>query len=669
MHQHDDTRILLLEDSDIDADLICRALDKMNRGFHIERARIRQEFERSLQCGSFDLVLADYSIPGISGTDALDMVRQQDTAVPFVYVSGVLGEDFATEALRAGATDYVTKKHLARLPMVVQRALVEASERHQRKFVTQALLESEERFRVMADAAPALIWEADARGEIIFANQRFLTALGIAGELMVEKGWREVIDARDWPEFDTRYTVMVANGGVLTMDVRVRTADDAVRWIRCECRPRRVADQRSGYVGCGVDVTDTKLARDTLEAEIILRTEQLRIKDEALRQAQKMEAIGQLTGGIAHDFNNMLAGILGSAELLDKRLQDQRYQDCGRYVLGIVTAANRAAALTQRLLAFSRQQTLDVHSTDIGLRLRSISDLLRSTIGPSIHLSSDIAVDLWPALTDPNQFESAMLNLAINARDAMTDGGTLTLHGTNVTLTQSAAAHMQDLRAGDYVRVSVTDTGIGMDKGTMAKAIDPFFTTKPIGQGTGLGLSMVYGFMSQSGGHLEIESTVDVGTTVSLLLPRTLQPALMTASVENLRVPEITQLGTILLVEDEEIIRMLVTDYLQELGYTVLESANAEHALVQLAQQQPIDLLLTDVGLPGMDGRQLVLEARKLRPELSVIFVTGYADGAGLRSDLVSSNMDLIAKPFKIETLAKCVAALLLAASTKTLPD
>ena len=265
--------------------------------------------------------------------------------------------------------------------------------------------------------------------------------------------------------------------------------------------------------------------------------------------------------------------------------------------------------------------------------------------------------------------ESAMLNLAINARDAMTDGGTLTLHGTNVTLTQSAAAHMQDLRAGDYVRVSVTDTGIGMDKGTMAKAIDPFFTTKPIGQGTGLGLSMVYGFMSQSGGHLEIESTVDVGTTVSLLLPRTLQPALMTASVENLRVPEITQLGTILLVEDEEIIRMLVTDYLQELGYTVLESANAEHALVQLAQQQPIDLLLTDVGLPGMDGRQLVLEARKLRPELSVIFVTGYADGAGLRSDLVSSNMDLIAKPFKIETLAKCVAALLLAASTTTLPD
>ena len=654
-------RILLLEDSEIDAELITRQLEKMAQPPHIERAAIRREFEMLLEAGHFDLVLSDYSLPGFNGIDALRIARAQDPNLPFVFVSGVLGEEFATEALRAGATDYVTKKNLSRLAMVVDRAIVEAVERRERRRATEALKESEQRFRLMADTAPALIWQIGPDGRFVFANARFASEFQIPPSRMVEEGWSCLVQEQDWPEFEALRERAIAQRSIFQIDVRVRNGAGQERWLRCESRPLRSADGSfRGFVGCGIDVTEAKRSRDMLEAEVEARTEELRVKEEALRQAQKMEAVGQLTGGIAHDFNNMLAGIIGSAGLLRKRLREGRYDECDRYVEAVVSSANSAASLTQRLLAFSRRQTLDLQPTSVEGRISSLEEMLRRTLGPSVSLTTRFERDLWLTLTDANQFESAIINLAINARDAMPDGGNLDIVAENARIRAGDGASAAKVRPGDYIRITIADTGSGMDEDTLSKAIDPFFTTKPIGQGTGLGLSMVYGFMSQTGGHLDIVSRIGRGTTVSLLLPRadsagSERPAaaafIETAAQES---P-----GKIYVVEDEPIIRMLVVDHLEELGYEVVEASSAEQALPSLRDDPSIDLLLTDVGLPGMNGRQLAEEVRKVRPGLAILFATGYAEGANSRSDLVGENMDLISKPFDVDDLAGRVGALL----------
>jgi PAS domain S-box-containing protein len=643
-------RILLLEDSEIDADLIIRQIGKLGEGMIVDRAVIRRDYEHLLDTHDFQLILSDYSLPDFNGVDALKIARERDVNIPFVFISGVLGEEFATEALRAGATDYVTKRNLSRIPMVVKRALVEGEERRERLRTSEALKESEHRFRVMADAAPALIWSVDENAKVIFANERLQSEFGIEPSSFMSEGWKALVHDDDWDWFNDERMARFTAREDFHADVRVRTAGGRVRWLRCESRPRRGEDgEFHGYIGCAVDITDAKLVREALEAEIDERTEELRVKEEALRQAQKMEAIGQLTGGIAHDFNNMLAGIIGSADLLKRRLRDGRYEDCNRYVDAVTAAANRAASLTQRLLAFSRQQTLDLHATPVDQRIRSLEDLLRRTIGPSIALELDLPAGLWPAMTDPSQFESSIINLVINARDAMPDGGSLVIKGANATS-----------ETGDFVEISISDTGTGMDEATLAKAIDPFFTTKPIGQGTGLGLSMVYGFLRQTGGDLRIRSALGDGTTLTLILPRASRVNAETAVSDTPQLePRSDVTATVYVVEDEAIVRMLVVDHLQDLGYTVIEAGSAEQALPSFADGQRIDLLLTDVGLPGMDGRQLATEVRKLRPNLPIIFATGYADGAGRRSDLVGDNMDLVAKPFDVDDLAQRIGALL----------
>ncbi len=655
--------ILLLEDSEIDAELIMRQLGKIEQPVKIHRAAVRPEFEQLLASRQFDLILSDYSLPDFDGADALRIARSYDANVPFVFVSGVLGEEFATEALHGGATDYITKKNLPRIPMAASRALVEAAARRERRKAIEALRESEQRFRAVANAAPALIWEVDDKGDITFANGRFFTEFGIPPQRMVEEGWRCFVHEDDWRQFGKERERLFLERRPFSANMRVRTGAGAVRWIRCESRPRWDSQKAFlGYVGCAVDITNSKLARDALEVEIVNRTQELREKDEALRQSQKMEAIGQLTGGIAHDFNNMLAGIIGSADLLKKRLAEGRYEECNRYVDAVLNSANRAASLTQRLLAFSRRQTLDLQPISIEAQLRSLSELVQRTIGPSVSLSVELEPDLWCALTDANQFESAILNLAINSRDAMPEGGKLILKAENVAVGAKEAAD-KELHPGNYVRVSIEDTGTGMDAETLSKAVDPFFTTKPLGQGTGLGLSMVFGFATQSGGGLEICSEPGLGTTVSMLLPRSDADAAHDG--EQVRAvrdgkPSLSPQGScICVVEDELIVRMLIVDHLEELGYHVVEADNASQALEMLSKGRPVDLLITDVGLPGMDGRQLASEARKLSPDLPILFATGYADGAVNRSDLVGRGMDMVGKPFDIDDLAEKIGALL----------
>ncbi len=380
-----------------------------------------------------------------------------------------------------------------------------------------------------------------------------------------------------------------------------------------------------------------------------------------LRQSQKMEAVGQLTGGIAHDFNNLLAGILGSLELLRSRMAQGRFGEMERYIGMAVTSANRAASLTHRLLAFSRRQTLDPKTVDVNRLTTSMEDLIRRTVGPGIHLETMISADLWKTLCDANQLESALLNLAINARDAMPDGGHLTIRVANACLDEAYASRHPEVAPGEYIAVSVTDTGTGMTPDVIARVFEPFFTTKPFGQGTGLGLSMVYGFAKQSNGYTQIDSDPGRGTTVCLYLPRDLERGEAEASEPMPQSVSAAGVGeTVLVVDDEPVVRMLIGDMLRDLGYGVVEAADGAEGLRVLQSKQGIDLLVSDVGLPGgMNGRQLADAARLHRPRLKVLFITGYAENALLGKGVLEADMQLITKPFALDSLAAKIQAMI----------
>ncbi|NUT87278.1 response regulator [Pseudomonas corrugata] len=390
---------------------------------------------------------------------------------------------------------------------------------------------------------------------------------------------------------------------------------------------------------------------ETLEQQVEERTAQLRHNEEALRQSQKMEAVGQLTGGIAHDFNNMLTGIIGSLELLRRRLARGRTEDLDSLIDLGVTSANRAAGLTHRLLAFSRRQSLDSKAVQMNTLVLSMGELLQRSLNESIRLDMQLEDQLWIAEADPNQLESALLNLVLNARDAMPEGGMLVVRTFNTHLDAGFTDAYTNLEPGDYVVLSVQDSGCGMPESVVNRAFDPFFTTKPIGQGTGLGLSMIYGFSKQSRGHVAIDSDVGKGTTVNLYLPRFLGEAIPESLADPQHAAPAQAGETVLIVEDDPAVRVLVSSVLGELGYAFLEAGDANGALPILESGQRIDLLISDVGLPGMNGRQLAEVGRQIRPDLRVLFITGYAEHAAVRGGFLDQGMQMITKPFTFDLL------------------
>ncbi|MEJ1226141.1 response regulator [Pseudomonas sp. CCNWLW56] len=404
-----------------------------------------------------------------------------------------------------------------------------------------------------------------------------------------------------------------------------------------------------------IDLSNSELrlqnTLETLEQQVEERTAQLRHNEEALRQSQKMEAVGQLTGGIAHDFNNMLTGIIGSLELLRRRLARGRTEDLDSLIDLGVTSANRAAGLTHRLLAFSRRQSLDPKAVQMNTLVLSMGELLQRSLNESIRLDMQLDNQLWIAEADPNQLESALLNLVLNARDAMPDGGKLVVQTYNQYLDTGFTDAYTNLEPGDYVVLSVQDTGCGMPEAVVSRAFDPFFTTKPIGQGTGLGLSMIYGFSKQSHGHVTIDSVVGQGTTVNLYLPRFKGEEVQEPKVDAQHTPHAQDGETVLIVEDDPAVRVLVSAVLSELGYTFLEAADANGAIPILQSDQRIDLLVSDVGLPGMNGRQLAEIGRQIRPDLRVLFITGYAEHAAVRGGFLDPGMQMITKPFTFDLL------------------
>jgi PAS domain S-box-containing protein len=391
----------------------------------------------------------------------------------------------------------------------------------------------------------------------------------------------------------------------------------------------------------------------------IEQAEALRAAEEALRQAQKMEAVGQLTGGIAHDFNNILQGIAGSLDLVKKRIEQGRMDEIAGYADSAMASASRAAALTHRLLAFSRRQPLDPKPVDANPLILAMRDLLARTLGAQIELVLELAEPLWTMQCDPNQLDSAVLNLAINARDAMPDGGRLVIATGNVSLDEGLAAKTGNIAAGDYVCITVADSGTGMSPDVIRRAFDPFYTTKPIGQGTGLGLSMVYGFMLQSGGHADIESAPGRGTTVRLYLPR--GDGVVEAAAEVPAVGDLAVAGgkVVLVLEDEPVVRSIVVEVLQDLGLQAIEAANGAEGLDILRSRQRVDLLVTDIGLPGLNGRQVAEAARLEKPNLKILFMTGYAETVSVADGFLAPGMEMITKPFAIDSLALRIKSLI----------
>jgi PAS domain S-box-containing protein len=435
------------------------------------------------------------------------------------------------------------------------------------------------------------------------------------------------------------------SGADMAFEYRLRHPDGSVRWVLSRWRTHLDGDGRPlRRTGVGIETT----GRRNLE--------------EQLRQAQKMEAVGQLTGGLAHDFNNLLAGITGALDLIQMRMRQGRLGDIERYMTVAQGAARRAAALTHRLLAFSRRQTLDPRPTDVNQLVTGMEDLIRRTIGPLIALEVVGAVGLWPTLIDAGQLENALLNLCINARDAMPDGGRITIETANKWMDRPASVR-HDIPEGQYLSLCVTDTGTGMTPELAAKVFEPFFTTKPIGEGTGLGLSMIHGFARQSGGQVRIYSEVGQGTTVCLYLPRHYGEAETDAIAAQLAdVARAGQGETVLVVDDEPSVRMLVMEVLADLGYTALEAADSLAGLKMLQSELRIDLLITDVGLPGgMNGRQMADAGLERRPGLQVLFITGYAENSLIGNGHLKPGMQVLTKPFAVETLAARIEELLAA--------
>jgi PAS domain S-box-containing protein len=498
-----------------------------------------------------------------------------------------------------------------------------------------------------------------ATGRFLTVNPAFTECFGWTAEEATTRPFMDMVHPDNREDVARHMQILAAGTPLVNYETRVLHKGGSYRWVQWTISP-----EGELLYGVARDITAEKHQADAL-----------RQAEDALRQSQKMEAVGQLTGGLAHDFNNMLAGVAGHLELMKLRLRMGQTGDLPTRIDAALGVTQRAAALTHRLLAFSRRQALDPKPTSVNALVESMTDLVKRSAGPAITLRTQLQPALWTTLCDPNQLESALLNLANNARDAMPEGGAIVIETENAVIAPLQAGRYGDLKPGEYVLVTVRDSGAGMPPDVLARAFDPFFTTKPMGQGTGLGLSMVYGFARQSGGQVRIDSIPGQGTEVRLLLPRLAAAMPAPQDVDgDAPLPAASRKGLVLVVDDEADIRNVMAEVLRLQGYTVMEAADAPQALRQLQERgqergrggRP-DMLVTDVGLPnGMNGRQLADQVRMLWPQIPVLLVTGYAESTVMRNETLPAQMELLTKPFAMTALAAKVGAMLAAGAGAT---
>ena len=644
-------RVVLADDNTDMRDYVCRLL--VARGYAVQAVADGQAALAAIRQQPPDLVLSDVMMPRMDGFALLAAIRADERLhdVAVVLLSARAGEEARVEGVGAGADDYLTKPFsarelVARVATNVKLARIRRQAMETLKSVNQTLERhveerTQERDRVWRLSNDLMI-VVDSDWVVRAANPAWLDVLGWDQESLAGRKIRELIHLDDLETtVESTAAMRAGSDNTIRLECRMRHRDGHVRSIEWTA----VRDQGMVYA----------VGRDVTEA---------RASAELLRQAQKMETIGQLTGGVAHDFNNLLTVIIGQIEVVRRGMDgitNARAAQIRRAGDHAMHAARRAAALTQRLLAFGRRQPLEPKMVDANRLILGMSALLNGTLGDHIQVETVLAAGLWATFADPNQLDSALLNLAVNARDAMPNGGKLTIETSNAFIDDRYAAAARELTPGQYVQISVSDTGTGMEKTVMSQAFEPFFTTKDVGQGSGLGLSQVYGFVKQSGGHVQIYSEVGEGTTVKIYLPRLVDPAAQRESDEAAGdAPDGDPSELVLVVEDDEDVRAYTTEALRELGYRVIEAPDGPAALGILERQSDVRLLFTDVGLPGgMNGRDLADAARRLRPNLPILFTTGYARNAIVHGGRLDPDVQLIGKPFTFQALAAKVREIL----------
>jgi PAS domain S-box-containing protein len=643
-------RVLLVEDSATDAKLVMHELQRNGRRVEFERVETPEAMRAALATKGFDIVISDWSMPKFSAFGALGVLKEIDPDLPFIIVSGTIGEDTAVDAMRAGAQDYVLKDKLGRLTPAVDRELHEYQERVARRRVEAALVESEGRFRRLAESGIIGITVADVKGNISEANDAYLKLVGYSREELLNGvvRWADLTPPEFLPLTERATAQLEASGVAPPFETETYRKDGSrvpvIMGVAMLEYPKCIA--------ITADISERKQAEQgRTQAESALRK-----SEEQLRQAQKMEAVGRLAGGIAHDFNNVLSIILSYAEVL---LEDLKPVDPLRRDLEqIRTAALRAAGLTRQLLLFSRQQVAEPRVVDLNDVLVGLDKMLGRILGEDVELVLLPPKSPGRIKVDPTHIEQLILNLVVNARDAMPKGGKLTLETANVELDDEYVLAHLPAKPGSYVMLAVTDTGTGMDRATQARIFEPFFTTKETGKGTGLGLSTVFGIVQQSGGSIWVYSELDHGTTFKIYLPR------VDAEVDGpKRQVELTTLRgteTILLVEDEEQVRLVVSGALRRLGYSVLVAQNAGEALLLCERHAgPIALLLTDVVMPQMSGPELAGRLLATRPEMKVLCMSGYTDDSIVRHGVLESGVAFIQKPVTPTMLSRKIREVL----------
>ena len=632
-------RLLLVEDSEDDAQLLLRQLDR--QGIEVESVRVdtADAMEDALRQRGWDVVISDYSMPAFGAIAARDVLRRTGIDIPFILVSETIDEEMAVSALKAGADDFVTKAQLSRLIPAIERGMRDADERRKLRATEQALVETRERMRFALEAAGVGTWEWDVVADkVVWSDvleglhsmspgsfggtfDAFIASIHpddrqrVAGTR--ERFFRSPTDSR--------------------LQYRVLCPDGSIHWIASIGRafldstgkPVRAA-------GIGIDVTEQK----KLEAQF--------------QQAQKMESIGNLAGGIAHDFNNLLTVIAGCGQLLEERpaLDPEVVRDLQE----IRQAVDRGAGLTRQLLAFSRKQLLTPQVVNLSDVVANLGTMLRRLIEENVNLEFRLSSDLERVSVDPGQIEQVLMNLAVNARDAMLEGGTLAIETTNVTVDESYMATHIGIRPGSYVMLSVGDTGMGMPPHVQARVFEPFFTTKSEGQGTGLGLATVYGIVNQSGGYIFLYSEPGMGTTFKLYFPAVSGASAVEPVKPKAAPDELTGAETILVVEDDARLRVLEERILKRYGYQVLVASSAADAIrVFTERHDPIDVVLTDVIMPGGSGRTLGDWVAEHRPDTHVVYMSGYTDNAIASHGVLEAGTRFLQKPFSPEALARTI--------------
>ena len=636
---------LLIEDNPNDVELVVAELERSGYDLRFEHVDSVERLQNALAEGGWEIVLCDYNVPGFDFRDGLAIVIEYGHDVPFIVVSGTIGEEALAAVIRAGARDYVSKSKLAHLGFVVARELEEVASRRAHRETEEALRRSEERFRLLAENSNDVILLHDLEGRIVYVSPSVERVFGYPPEELVGLGMDKFVHPDDLLRVQATIAGIVAGSQTSAITTLVRHRQGS--WIPVESASSAIrgdGGEIEMILASLRDISERKLAEAARE-----------LLEEELRQAQKMEAVGQLAGGIAHDFNNLLTVIRGYTYILLSRLG--REAEGSGELAEIGRAAERAAQLTGQLLAYSRKQVLEPRVLDLNRVVTKIQAMLGRLIGEHIEFSTALAEDLGSISADAGQIEQIIMNLVVNARDAMPEGGTLLLETGNLTLAELSTDRRPDMPPGDYVVFAVSDSGQGMDAATVARVFEPFYTTKARGEGTGLGLATVYGIVTQSGGYIEVESEPGLGTSFRIYFPRVAEEAEAFSPKPPDERPLIGS-ETILLVEDEETLRRVGRQMLEMYGYTVLLAADGAAGL-ELAQNYPdlIQLLMTDILMPKMGGIELAERLSTLRPELKVLYTSGYNDSGSSLQRVEGARY--LQKPYAMEELARTLRELL----------